>query len=876
MKFECDSCHAQYMIADEKVGKRGVKVKCKKCQHVIIVRPAKNADKAAAKEIERESDRASERAAAEEARAAERDDVAVGDVDDGRTELSVSAPVPAPPPPPDDSTQAGGSPAGLEALRAAIPDGAPTDDQDPFRAGEHNAFAVGGPTDPAVSALAPPPPPPEPEPTGNHRAPAPISMFGDTTQLSAQAHAPSEPDGEPSADRTELGAPPQMTAPPPPVGDDAPPASAAPPPNEDLLSDQLSGAFNAMFDAQGAPIAPPDAEGDDHRGPTRVLDANAMAALRKKTAQRTTEGTIDESAEAPLGLPHGPPPDQPGDGFVVKSPAGADDGPAEQVWHVAIDEQEVGPLSIAEVGRHIEGGRVDRDSLVWKMGMDNWEAAADVPEIRALFDKVPMPRISVEDERPRPRASAAPDVGGGFSDSDPGPSKSPFDEQPDDQAWRPHGLTDVYQAANLAEAAAGMGLGGIGGALVPKASSSSPPLIAQSSAEPEWRPGAASALASLVQDEIKRIDSPLPPADDDLRPADDASLNAPIFGGLGAKPDLDAGPEITDPMAQRPPLATRSSYDPPPVGPTFPPQQGFQTRPPADAGRKLSPLVIGGIASGGGLFIGIAVLVVFMATRGGDEPKKIVAPDGKTYVMVDGQLVPIGGGADSKQETKPDASPDAKADVKPDAKPATPSDAPKDPPTAAATDKGAAVAVAEKPAEGSDSAASPPAPPSPDDGADAPPAEKAPVKKATAATKKVDKVDKADKPSKPTAAVADAKPPGKGCDPVLDFDCKPGATATKRPAQDDAALPDTPSRADVLVVVKGALPKVAACGKKTGQTGMISMSWQIAPNGKVTSATPKDKHAGTPTGSCVTEVVKALKFPASKKGVPVNYPMKLN
>ena len=30
MKFECDSCHAQYMIADEKVGKRGVKVKCKR------------------------------------------------------------------------------------------------------------------------------------------------------------------------------------------------------------------------------------------------------------------------------------------------------------------------------------------------------------------------------------------------------------------------------------------------------------------------------------------------------------------------------------------------------------------------------------------------------------------------------------------------------------------------------------------------------------------------------------------------------------------------------------------------------------------------------------------------------------------------------
>lgn len=40
MKFFCDQCNAQYMIADEKVGPRGVKVKCKKCTHVIVVKPA--------------------------------------------------------------------------------------------------------------------------------------------------------------------------------------------------------------------------------------------------------------------------------------------------------------------------------------------------------------------------------------------------------------------------------------------------------------------------------------------------------------------------------------------------------------------------------------------------------------------------------------------------------------------------------------------------------------------------------------------------------------------------------------------------------------------------------------------------------------------
>ncbi len=48
MKFGCDSCGAQYMIADEKVGKAGVKVRCKKCSHVIVVkRPIEEDDEQA-------------------------------------------------------------------------------------------------------------------------------------------------------------------------------------------------------------------------------------------------------------------------------------------------------------------------------------------------------------------------------------------------------------------------------------------------------------------------------------------------------------------------------------------------------------------------------------------------------------------------------------------------------------------------------------------------------------------------------------------------------------------------------------------------------------------------------------------------------------
>ncbi|HTN52294.1 MAG TPA: GYF domain-containing protein [Anaeromyxobacter sp.] len=40
MRFTCDSCGAQYMISDEKVGPNGVKVRCKKCQHIVLVKRA--------------------------------------------------------------------------------------------------------------------------------------------------------------------------------------------------------------------------------------------------------------------------------------------------------------------------------------------------------------------------------------------------------------------------------------------------------------------------------------------------------------------------------------------------------------------------------------------------------------------------------------------------------------------------------------------------------------------------------------------------------------------------------------------------------------------------------------------------------------------
>ncbi|HZJ54037.1 MAG TPA: adventurous gliding motility protein GltJ [Myxococcaceae bacterium] len=48
MRFVCDSCRAQYMISDDKVGANGVKVRCKKCGNVIVVRRPQDAEDDAA------------------------------------------------------------------------------------------------------------------------------------------------------------------------------------------------------------------------------------------------------------------------------------------------------------------------------------------------------------------------------------------------------------------------------------------------------------------------------------------------------------------------------------------------------------------------------------------------------------------------------------------------------------------------------------------------------------------------------------------------------------------------------------------------------------------------------------------------------------
>ncbi|SNR75576.1 DUF4339 domain-containing protein [Lutibacter flavus] len=64
-----------------------------------------------------------------------------------------------------------------------------------------------------------------------------------------------------------------------------------------------------------------------------------------------------------------------------------------KAYYYEKEGQKVGPLSKAELK-----GKVSKDTLVWKDGLENWIVASQLPELKDLFQKEPPPLPSSEHE----------------------------------------------------------------------------------------------------------------------------------------------------------------------------------------------------------------------------------------------------------------------------------------------------------------------------------------------------------------------------------------------------------------------------------------------------------------------------------------------
>lgn len=57
----------------------------------------------------------------------------------------------------------------------------------------------------------------------------------------------------------------------------------------------------------------------------------------------------------------------------------------QEEWHVAINDVPVGPMRRDEVARKIALNAIDRDSLAWREGMEDWRPIKNIPELAKMF-----------------------------------------------------------------------------------------------------------------------------------------------------------------------------------------------------------------------------------------------------------------------------------------------------------------------------------------------------------------------------------------------------------------------------------------------------------------------------------------------------------
>ena len=75
-------------------------------------------------------------------------------------------------------------------------------------------------------------------------------------------------------------------------------------------------------------------------------------------------------------------------------------------WHVAINDVPVGPMKRDEVAQKIAAGAIDKSSLVWREGLDDWRELHMVPELAALLRKVAAPPPPQKPAFPAPARGA--------------------------------------------------------------------------------------------------------------------------------------------------------------------------------------------------------------------------------------------------------------------------------------------------------------------------------------------------------------------------------------------------------------------------------------------------------------------------------------
>jgi predicted Zn finger-like uncharacterized protein len=539
--------------------------------------------------------------------------------------------------------------------------------------------------------------------------------------------------------------------------------------------------------------------------------------------------------------------------------------PPANDWYVAIDEKQVGPLTVDKIKEHWDRGEVGPDSLCWRAGFSDWIPLSDATELASVLAPRPAKPVIVA-----PAAVAAPVA------STPEPVESAFSAGASAKSNRPE---------------------------IPAA-----PALGKEPTSSGWKPSAASVLASLVKEENDALAKPpakpaaeekpaapglldLPPPEPALAPAARA---APMLATAMAEP-MRAPQPAAMPYAPAAPAYAQPApaYAQPAYAPAGYPQPAYSGYPPGAVpgaqGGNNKMIMVAAIAAGAVVLAVVGGIFVFRAPPAQPPPEQVAVV---TPPSQQGTRTP---------DTAPPAQPEVKAQP-PAPNPAVANPSAQPPPGAAATPAPAPVPAAGV-AAGGTPAATPPSPPA---ATPAPPTPSEAVAKASpgtresgSGTRRNAESPRSNSGSRPEPAIAKPSSSGSGKSSDEgegdDFDdlfgtgkkssTKPGSgektPSTYIPPEPGGGsnVPERLGQSDIMSVVVANKPAIVKCvseqkKQQPGLTGKLVMRWTIQTSGRTTGVAVKsEEFKKTYMANCISGLIKSWTFPKHKKqGEPIDFP----
>ena len=537
-------------------------------------------------------------------------------------------------------------------------------------------------------------------------------------------------------------------------------------------------------------------------------------------------------------------------GYSDEGPADSDDA----VWYLVIAQDQVGPLTVADVRERFAQGEVDRDTYIWREGFADWSPLGTVDPFTDLDQAAPQGGVN--------EAGAA--EFGGLPDND---ASATMQSDPADLFGDAGGDDAATELFGGPPPGAADGLFGGNGSAASASSAGGIEMSAEAERKLRGERNENSVLFSLNNLAALASDSPKPTA-----PTTSSSPPSPSSGGTGSggegsglidirsmaqvyldQPESSAAGPVTAGQDAAVPAFGQSAFGT--SAPMLLPTQ------PSDGSNNKTLYVMLGIISA--LVVAATVLVILVIRGGGEPEKPPVVVDRSTASAPSDSAAPA-----PTNPTTTTANPTATTQPPPSAN---------NPPVTAAGAAAATTAKAPPPTANRSQPKSPPrrqssstsrrssarkparAEDKPAKQTDPPPARpREPEKKPSRSGGCLDEVG---------CLLADKPPP---CCSKYTGGGGSSSSSRKRPTV-DRNLPETLNKSDIKGGMARIRNKVVACGNRHKGKGQVKLSIKVAPSGSVSSVDVKSA-PNSSLGSCVASAVQKAKFPKSQKGRKFSYP----